>query len=116
MRLREILFLGALVCLGCPANGDPDSATEQDVHGWGPPPPPPPVLEPMPGRSVRLQRVHAELGALVPVVRAALPLVDGRLAIPTRDALEAIGPKPRASIRRHAVTVQELARFLGGHP
>jgi hypothetical protein len=71
---------------------------------------------PMPAVSIRAQRVLAELGPEADALRNAITVEKGRLTMPRRDALVAIGPRARAALRRHNVRIEELARQLGDTP
>lgn len=64
--------------------------------------------QPMPALEERIERVIAEVG---PDALAVMP-ADGRVSRSRRDLLAALGPAGRASLRRHDVRVEQLARYL----
>ena len=68
----------------------------------------------MPPLAVRAARVMAELGPDEATVRTALRMDADHIVLSHREALSAIGPRARASMRRHGVHVEELARSLSG--
>jgi hypothetical protein len=80
---------------------------------------PPPVaadrvetIQPMPALADRIERVLGELGDDAASVRDALRLERGLLVLPRREALAAIGPHARATLQRHNVRIEQLARAL----
>ena len=96
-----------------------DSAEAVEVHRGGdhdvmiPPSPEegPPEAQgtrPMPQLALRVERVLDEVGEEL----APVPMDDGRLRRPRREVLRSVSPRVRASLRRHNVRVEQLARHL----
>jgi hypothetical protein len=71
-------------------------------------------VHPMPPLGDRIDRVLDELGPDAAAARTALRMQDGRLVLPRRQALAALGPRARATLHRHNVRIEQLARFLEG--
>ncbi len=117
MRINTILA-AALVGSTLAACGDADVAT-----GSGASPEPQQQREvvresapatPMPKLGARLERVREELGEEYISLAAAIPVANGRLQVSRREALEALSPRARASLRRHNVRIEQLVRQLEG--
>lgn len=72
------------------------------------------VAAPMPKLDARVDRVREELGDEYLALTAAIPVADGRLQVSRREALEALSPRARASLRRHNVRIEQLVRQLEG--
>lgn len=68
---------------------------------------------PMPRLRERAEAVVAELGPEAETLRATLTRPEGDYRRWHSESMAALSPRARASLRRHNVRIEQLARHLG---